>query len=99
MSLADDLRALLVKAVQRTPGDKLPGLLVAMMAEGIVEDRRETVRVDDLRALPAPKAKRGRRKLTCPVDGCKRPFATRFGGYCSDHRSTAGYKAWAKKKR
>jgi len=91
MSLSEDLRALLVKAVQAAPTNKLGPLLLAMMEEGVVEDRRGEARP----ALPAPR-KTKRRALRCPAPGCKNPFATRFGGWCADHRDTAGFKSWAK---
>lgn len=50
----------------------------------------------DRRAAPRPKG-RQRPAKRCPVKGCRNAFAPRFGGYCEDHRGTAGYKAWAAK--
>jgi hypothetical protein len=88
MSLADDLRALLVSAVQKAQPGRLPGLMVAMMGEGVIEDRR---------AVARPKAARkrnGKPKRTCPVKGCANGWSPRTGGFCRDHVNTAAAKAW-----
>ncbi len=86
MSLDDDIKALI--------RSELP----IALAEMFQADRRASPRPA---ALPATKRSRrkGRRStLTCPVPGCKNAFSPRYGGYCADHRNTAGYKAWAKSK-
>lgn len=38
--------------------------------------------------------KRKRAKKCCAVSGCSNPFAPRFGGFCVDHRTSSGYRAW-----
>ena len=38
--------------------------------------------------------KKRRAKQLCAVGGCTNPFAPRFGGFCVDHRTSSGYRAW-----
>jgi hypothetical protein len=37
-------------------------------------------------------------RKSCPVKGCKNVFAPRFGGFCNDHRTSSGYRAWRTRK-
>lgn len=46
-----------------------------------------------VKITPQP-ARAPRAKRMCPVSGCKNSFSPRSGGYCKDHRNTAGYKTW-----
>ncbi len=40
------------------------------------------------------KDKKRRAKKLCAAGGCQNPFAPRFGGFCVDHRTSSGYRAW-----
>ncbi len=99
MSLADSLRALLIASIRKASDGELGPILLALMRIGAIEDRRAEQRPAEPLALPAPRVRtkgRKRPKRTCPVDGCPNVFSPRYGGFCADHRRTAGYKAWAK---
>jgi hypothetical protein len=85
MSLDDEIRKVVAAEVART----VPGAVRAAFLSMFQGDRRS-----------APRAKNGKRpKLTCPIAGCKNPFAPRYGGFCPDHHNTKGYKAWAASKK
>ncbi len=80
MSLDEEVRALI--------RSELP----AALRELLQGDRREAPRLPEKAPRKAPK----RPRKLCPAKGCKNTFAPRYGGYCEDHRTTAGYKAWEK---
>jgi len=57
---------------------------------------------EEVRVKPRPEkvlvkmvtTKKRRAKQLCAVGGCTNPFAPRFGGFCADHRTSSGYRAW-----
>lgn len=90
MNIADDVRTFLKRAIDNTPTARLGNVIEALMGAGAIEDRRGTPRAKKGNG----KARKPRAKLTCPVSGCKSPFAPRYGGYCEEHRNTKGFKYW-----
>jgi hypothetical protein len=100
MSIDEEIRRVVSDEVARQLPDAVRELLSSMM----MHDRREAPR---LAAEPEPSTKKAatkkaatkkRAKLTCPVEGCRSAFSPRFGGWCVDHRNTAGFRAWTKKR-
>ena len=60
---------------------------------------------EEIRGEPKPKkvvvkmvAGKKRARKSCPVKGCKNVFAPRFGGFCLEHRTSSGYRAWRTRK-
>jgi hypothetical protein len=90
MPIADDLREFLVARLRKAPSGTLTSVLEAMMAAGAIEDRRA-----EPRARNGASRTRKTTRRTCPAQGCRNAFSPRWGGWCADHRGTAGYKAWA----
>jgi hypothetical protein len=77
---------------EKALGNLVEGIVRRVLGEMVSGDRRREVRPKNgKRAKSHPNAKR-----TCPANGCKSPFAPRFGGWCPKHHNTAGFKKWAK---
>jgi len=60
---------------------------------------------EEVRGEPKPKkvvvkmaTRKKRARKSCPVKGCKNVFAPRYGGFCVEHRTSSGYRAWRTRK-